>query len=282
MAGTAGCGGVEGLSFGKPPPVLAGAGTTGDTLPGNLESIAQRPVPGATTTTLPPIGPGGASIVGTVFGPGGPVGGATVEADRFVGNQVTSLKVTTAADGSYLVGSVLGGRYRIRAWQPPTLDMTQPQIFFLGSTESRQVDLHMGAFSGPDVATSVNPDLLEIGQPANFVVQVTTPTVGTDGVVRDRPDSGVQVTLSGSSAWTVYTANPSPTGSNGQVLFQISCSSTGSNPLSVQVGSGGAQNAQVPDCVEPPSPTTQCTPSSTGSGGTGNTSSTTQPSGSNC
>lgn len=103
----AGCGGVEGLSYGKPPPVTAGAGGQGPSLPGNLDSLAQKGVSGATTTTVPAIGPGGASIVGTVLGPNGAVGGATVEADRLVGDRVATTTVTTAADGSFLIGSIL-------------------------------------------------------------------------------------------------------------------------------------------------------------------------------
>lgn len=276
-----GCGGVDGLSFSKPPPVTAGTGNSGPAFPGNLDAIGQTHVAGATTTTLPAIGPGNASILGTVFGPNGPIGGATVEADRLVGNQVATTTVTSAADGSFVVGSILGGRYRVRAWQSPTLALTDPQIFFLGDTETHQVQLHLDAFAGPDVSTSVNPSVVEVGQPANLVVQVTNPMVDQNGVVRDQPAAGVQVTLANGPAWTVSNGNPQSTGANGQVLFQLSCSSAGTNPLSVEIGSGAPQPVTVPSCVEP-APTTQCSPPSSGSSGTTNpteTTSTTQPNG---
>jgi hypothetical protein len=262
-----GCGGVDSLSYPKPPPATSANANTGPTLPGNLDSVGQAGVPGAPTTTLPPIGPGGASIVGTVFGPTGPVGGATVEADRLVDNEMATTTVTTAPDGSFLIGSILGGRYRVRAWQSPTLALTQPEIFFLGGTESHQLQLHLDAFTGPDVSTSVNPTTMEVGDTANLVVQVTNPSVDQHGIVRDQPDAGVQVTLANGPAWTVENSNPQATGSNGQVMFQISCSSPGTNSLSVGIGSGPPQPVTVPDCVEPP-PTTQCPPTSSGGGGT--------------
>lgn len=275
-----GCGGVESLSFGKPPPIKAGVGNQGPAFPGNLDAIGQAHVAGATTTTVPRIAPGNASILGTVFGPNGPVGGATVEADRLVGDQVATTTVTSAADGSFIVPSVLGGRYRVRAWQSPTLALTQPQIFFLGDTESHQLQLHLDSFTGPDVSTSVNPSVAVVGQTVNLLVQVTNPTVDQNGVVRDQPAAGVPVTLANGPAWAVYNGNPQSTGPNGQVLFQISCTSAGDNPLSMEIGSGAPQPVSVPGCVEPTTTTTQCTPGSgDGSGGSVpvQTTSTTQP-----
>jgi hypothetical protein len=280
LVATAGCGNnVEGLSFGKPPAVKQGSANQGAALPGNLNGVAQAGIPGQTTTTVATIGPGSARIIGTVFGPNGPIGGATVEADRLVGNQVARTTVTTAADGSFVVGSILGGRYRVRAWQAPTLALTQPEIFFLGSAESHPLALHLDAFTGPDVADSVNPTVLIVGDMANLLVQVTNPAVGSDGVVRDQPDPGVQVTLVDGPAWTVDSSNPLTTGNDGRALFQISCSSAGSNPLSVEVGTGSPQPLSVPDCVEPAPPTTQCSPPTTGNGGVPTDTSTTQPNG---
>lgn len=281
VLGAAGCGGVDSLSFGKPAPVKSSGANQGPSLPGNLDTVQQAGVPGATTTTLPPIHPGKASIIGTVFGPNGPVGGATVEADRLVGNSVSSIKVTTAADGSFLVGSILGGRYRVRAWQSPTMALTQPEIFFLGATEAHQLSLHLDAFSGPDVTTSVNPKALVVGEMADLVVEVSNPTVDAAGVVRDQPQAGVPVDLTNGPAWTVYGGNPLTTGTDGQVLFQISCSSPGSNPLSAQIGSAPPQPITVPDCAEPP-PSTQCSPTSTDTTNPADTSSTTQPSNGGC
>ena len=276
----AGCGGVETLSFHKPPPTTAPRTTSPLTLPGDLASVRQTPVPGATTTTLPKIGPGNASITGSVFGPGGPVAGATVEVVRLVGNQLASANATTAADGSFTIGNILGGRYRVRAWHSPDLSMTAPQMFFLEGGQPHNVTLRLVGFSGPDIATSVNPSVLYLGDVANLLVQATTPAVGPDGVVRYQPVVGTTVTLTNGPNWTVYNSNPQTTGTNGRVLFQIGCSQTGDNPLSVTVGSGNPQTVPTPACVQPAPPTTTCV-SSTSSTTTlirpGETTTTQQP-----
>src|SRR5437899_6439356 len=92
------------------------ATTTTSTPPRNFEDIALPGVGGTTTTEAPRVGPGPATIVGRVDGPDGPVPGAIVELDRWTGDRFASVQVPTAADGTWNVQHVLGGRYRVRAW----------------------------------------------------------------------------------------------------------------------------------------------------------------------
>src|SRR5262249_44446725 len=99
--GGAGCSNVGNLSFRTPPTTVHVDLGAGATLPTNLSAVNQPGVEGVTTTTAPPVGPGQATINGTVFGPSGPVPGATVEVDRFVGDQFSSAHTTTAADGTW-------------------------------------------------------------------------------------------------------------------------------------------------------------------------------------
>jgi hypothetical protein len=246
--------------------------TAGPTLPTNLPAVAEGAVPGATTSTVPQIGPGAATLNGTVVGPEGPVGGATVEADRLVGDQVAATQTTTAADGSWTIGSILGGRFRIRAWQQPSLAVTEPQILFLGDHETHTMTMQLTAYTGPTVAAAFAPDSPVVGQIDNLVVQVTNPTVGSDGVVRNPPQVGVSVTLTDGPQWQVYNGNPLPTDVNGQVLFQVSCQAAGPDPLSAAVGSGAAVELELPDCAPPTTTlppttttttTTTCPPAST-------------------
>jgi hypothetical protein len=258
--GLAGCG-VQTLSYPTPPATAHAIVTAGPTLPTNLPAVAEGAVPGATTSTLPHIGPGAATLNGTVIGPEGPVAGATVEADRLVGDQEAATQTTTAADGSWSIRSILGGRYRIRAWQQPSLALTSPQILFLGDHETDTTTVQVTAFTGPTVAAAFAPDSPVIGQIDNLVVQVTNPTVGSDGVVRNPPQVGVSVTLTDGPQWQVHNGNPLATDADGQVLFQVSCQAAGPDPVSAAVGSGVAVPLQLPDC-EPP-PTTTLAPSTT-------------------
>jgi hypothetical protein len=169
---------------------------------------------------------------------------------------------TTAADGSWTIGGVLGGRYRVRAWQQPSLAVTTPQIFFLGGSESRSLTIQLTSFTGPNVAAAIAPDIPMVDQPANLVVQVTTPMVGTDGVVRALPDAGVIVTLTDGPLWQVTNANPLTTGADGTVLFQVSCQADGVIPLSVALGGGVPVALQLPACAGSP-PTTATTTATT-------------------
>lgn len=252
----AGCGGsVESLSFPNSPTTATTAASP-PTLPGNLSSVGEAPVAGVTTTTASPIAPGHATLNGTVFGPNGPVAGATVWADRFVGDQVSSAHTTSRADGSWTIANVRGGRFRVRAWQPPTLDLTSPQIVFLGSSQTLTMSLQLASFKGPSVATSVSPAAPTVGQPANLVVQVTNPVVGADGVVGYPPAVKAQVTLVNGPNWIADNGNPRTTDINGDALFQVTCTSAGSNPLSAAVGSGPAVPLQMPTCAGAPSSTT--------------------------
>ncbi|MGH9054698.1 MAG: carboxypeptidase-like regulatory domain-containing protein [Acidimicrobiales bacterium] len=249
------CSAVHGLDFPAPPPT-SGAGVTQPTFPGNLASAAEGGVAGVTTTTAPPIGPGAATLNGTVFAPSGPVAGATVRADRLVGDASASTETTTAADGSWAITGILGGRYRVRAWLAPNLAATTPLIFFLGASDTHTMNIELTSFTGTDVASAVAPSPPTQGEPANLVVQVTNPTVGSDGVVRDTPVVGAGVTLDAGAGWAVSSANPAPTDVAGRVLFQVSCLQDGDDPLSVSVGAGVPVALQVPPCGAPPPPAT--------------------------
>jgi hypothetical protein len=253
--GLAGCG-VQTLSYAPPPAVTAPAVTLGPTLPANLPSVTEPAVPGSTTTLPNPIGPGGASLNGTVLGSAGPAAGAVVEVDRLVGGQVTSARATTAADGSWTIAGILGGRYRVRAWQQPDLDLVDPQIFFLAGTESHALTLQLTAFSGPDVAASIAPATPVAGEVDNLLLQVTNPVVGSDGVVRPVAAAGVSVTLVDGPLWSVDNGNPLTSGADGTVLFQVTCQGSGDIPLSAQAGSGAPVPLTVPACLPPPTTTT--------------------------
>jgi hypothetical protein len=145
----------------------------------------------------------------------------------------------------------------VRAWQSPGLTLLTPQIFFLPDNGVQSMTLQLTSFTGPDVAASIAPGVIVEGQRENLLVQVTNPTVGSDGVVRDLPEAVVSVTLTDGPQWNVYNGNPLTTGAGGRVLFQVSCQGVGSVPLSAEVGSAPPIVLQLPSCA--PSPTTTTT-----------------------
>jgi len=251
--------GVSRLSFPDPPARTVAPPPPPDTLPPGLRAIEELPVAGATTTTLPAIGPGTASINGTVTGPNGPVGGATVEVDRFVGYAYATARTTTAADGTWSFRNILGGDYRIRAWQAPALSMITPDLLFLVGGQPQSATLQLTQFQGPQVQAAINPASPVVDVPANLVVQVTNPVVDANGVVTAPPVAGAAVTLVDGPDWSVANGNPQTTDGHGQATFQLQCTGTGSAPLSAQVGQDPPVKLTMPSCSPPPPTTTTST-----------------------
>lgn len=257
----AGCGGgVESFSMPDPPATTVAAPPPPQTLPPGLASRTEAPVAGVTTTTAPAVGPGPASVNGTVTGPNGPVAGATVEVDRFVGDTYASARTQTAADGTWALRNLLGGAYRIRAWQAPTLDMEQPQIIFLAADQPQSVTLQLQSYADNAVQIDLNPANPVQNQPANLVVQVTQPSIDANGVLTTPPLVGAAVLLVNGPGWKVFDGNPLPTDAAGQVTFEVECTSPGADPLAAQVGRASPVALQVPSCTPAPIPTTTTTP----------------------
>ncbi|HET9078639.1 MAG TPA: carboxypeptidase-like regulatory domain-containing protein [Acidimicrobiales bacterium] len=273
----AGCSaGVQSLTFPAPPVTGTGGEAPAVTLPPGLAATAESPVGGVTTTTAPAVGPGPATLNGTVLGPAGPVGGATVQADRLVGDAVASARTTTATDGSWTLPDVLGGRYRVRAWKGPDLDLTTPQIVFVDAAQPLPLNLQLTAYT-TRVSAAVNPPDPLQGQPVSLVVQVVDPAVNPDGILAYKPVPGKPVSLVNGFGWQVSGANPAVTDGRGQALFTVSCTAAGPDPLSAQVVGSAPVPLQMPACTAPTPPTTTPAP---GGGGGGSIPTTTCPGGS--
>ena len=83
--------------------------------------------------------------------PTGPVEGATVRLERFVGEQSGTLDVRTNADGRWVAIDVYGGRYRIRAWKTPALAMAASDVRFIAADAEVDLALAVDRYDGSDV-----------------------------------------------------------------------------------------------------------------------------------
>ncbi|MBW3668831.1 MAG: hypothetical protein KY443_06420 [Actinobacteria bacterium] len=258
-------GGVDPL----PAPPTTQPRTPTTTAP-DFTGVVLRDVPGRTTTTVA-VTPGRATINGVVGGPDGPVPGALVRAERLVGDAVGRIDVATAADGTFALTGVKGGRWRVRAFRPSDLALVKPEIFYLEDGATQTLTLRVERYAGIDVSSAFAPDPPVVGDPANLVVQVTLQSVDGDGVVRGRPVPGVRVELFGAGDWRVESTNIQPTDSSGRALWRVRCESPGNQPLSVLVGDSESFPLTLPACIAAP-PSTTSTSSSTSS-----TTSTTRP-----
>lgn len=217
-------------------------------------------VVGRTTLTIPPLTPGNATLGGTVIADdGSPVAGADIHLERVVDDQVGAADVSAAADGTWNVAGLLGGLYRVRAWRTPDMAQTNPDIFFMGGSETHTLNLRLARFGGEQVQSSLAPNPGVVGEPANLVVEVTAPSVGSDGVVKDEGRSGLPVELVGDGRWAVESPPTQTTSSSGLAGWALSCQAVGAQPLSVVVNGTDTFPLDLPPCVPVPPTTTTTT-----------------------
>lgn len=210
-------------------------------------------VPGRTTTTIA-MGPGKATLEGTVTGPDGPVPGAVVHAERLVGDAAATLDVLTGADGRYVIPNVLGGRYRLRAWKtaPDNLALLEPQVFFLEGAEKKPANLAVTRYQGVSVTAAIAPDPPLIEAPSNLIVQVVDRAVDPGGIVRSTPLPDVRAELFGTGDWRVLTAVATTSDGAGRARWTLECRRVGQQPLSVVIGETTTFNLNLPACTVPP------------------------------
>jgi len=232
-----------------PPPPSTQATTTTVVAP-DLSQTVLPSVRGATTTTTVALGPGPATVSGTVSGPGGPVPGATVRIERFVGDEVASAEVLST-DGTWSLPSVAGGRYRVRAWRAPDLAQVEPTLVFVDARRAAPVELTVSTFSGPFPSPALAPNPPVVGAPANLVVLVAQRSVDSTGVVRAVPMPGTQVTLAGSGGWQVRSINPTVTDATGNGRWELTCRAGGAQSLSITINGVETFPLTLPPCVEP-------------------------------
>ena len=158
-------------------------------------------VGGETTTSIDEKGT--ARLVGTVTGPSGPLAGATVRIDRLVAGRVVRRDVTSGPDGRWELRDVPGGRYRVRAFQPPAYAQAGADLRFLADGEEHSFDLKVEDQRAPVVLADVAPDQPLLGAPVNLVVLVAQRTVSPDGIIRSTPVANTFVELIGLGRWVV-------------------------------------------------------------------------------
>jgi hypothetical protein len=260
VLGVAACGGVETLSYRAPPAPPPALPSSPPTTLADTEGVVLPAVGGVTTTTAVAVFGGAATISGTVSGPSGPVGEATVQATRYVDGRAATTVAVTRPDGSFALSGVRGGAYRLTAWKPPALDLAVPLALFVAAAGDHPVALQLTSYAQPAVAAVFDPAAPVIGRPAAVAVQVTQPTVGPGGVIAYRPVPGASVQVVDGPNWLVWGPNPATTGAGGEADFQLTCTAAGPQGLEATVNGGHPRPLAPPVCVEPPPPATVLPP----------------------
>ena len=129
------------------------------TAPPTTEAVPDTTVPRGSPRTVTSLatemGPGTARIVGAVNGPEGPVTGALVKVERFVGSAVATVQVQSQA-GTWSVDSILGGSYRVTIFRPPDLAQSQPEVFFLAADETKSLTTTLVRLGTNSITASID------------------------------------------------------------------------------------------------------------------------------
>lgn len=203
--------------------------------------------PTTTSSTVLGFGPGDASIVGTVSGPAGPVDGAVVRIERLVGKNVASTDITTSGGGSYQLGLILGGSYRVRAFRPPDFGTSPVQAFFLAANERKVVDLRLPPAGGDRLTATVTPNPPRLEQQTTLRVQYGTGRVDEQGRPALTPIPDVLMTLAPGPGIVLESSPQVRTDGNGAGSWFIRCTAEGASTLTLTIGNG-VTPVNIPPC----------------------------------
>jgi hypothetical protein len=217
---------------------------------------------------VPVIG-GNAKMTGTVFGPDGPVAGATVRLERFVGARGGFADVTTDADGKWEADGVFGGKFRVRAWVRHELATTEPQVAFVTDAPDTTVNLAIlvERHDSKRIQAALSVGDPRVDELVTLLVLHDQEDVGDDGIVRSKPIPNVDIDLSTSDGIAIddSTRPPQRTGGDGFARFTIRCTSLGAHDVTL-TGDGQSVTVTLPECL-PGTTDTAPTTSSTNQAG---------------
>lgn len=213
-----------------------------------------------------PVRGGQAQLSGTVFGPDGPVEGATVRIERFIGFRSGRVDITTGRGGRFVIGDLLGGKFRVRAWSRPDLATVEPQTIYLTAEGNGTLDLTAERHDATTLQGALAVADPRLGQQVLFQALLSKEEVDENGIVVGKGIDATDLELQATPGVEILSANPVRTGPDGLVGWNVQCVEVGAHPVTV-VGGGQAATFTLPECRVPdptaPPPETPTSSSST-------------------
>jgi hypothetical protein len=200
--------------------------------------VAPEPLPDTRYVTLAavagsrggfPVAVHGGDLVmgGSVVGPEGPVAGATVLLERFVGRSSGRLEVVTNAAGRWVAIDVYGGRYRIRAWHSPGLGMAASVVSFIAADAEVDLALTVDRYDGADVTGDIDDVDPEVGATAVVTALATRQQVDGQGIITTAPASGRDALVTPTGPWTLVGPPEAVIDDAGRVSWTFTCADDG-------------------------------------------------------
>ena len=194
---------------------------------------------------------GDAALEGTITGPDGPVEGARVLLERFVGDQSGSLELVSGADGTWRAGDIHGGRYRVRAWQAPRLGMTASALLFIRAGQATPLDLDLVAHDGVDLQAVLSAPSVWVGGSVTVTALATRDEVDAQGILRTIPNEGAEATALVPDGWELDGAAERTAAADGRVSWRLTCTEAGGGALGLSAA-GVSQTLPLGCTVSPP------------------------------
>lgn len=195
-----------------------------------------------------PVRGGGASLRGTVVGPDGPVDGAIVRIERFVGDDFGREDVATDPDGTWEASDLLGGRYRVRAWARPALATVEPQAAFVSNKDgSATLDMTVERFEGEQLQGALDAATPAVGQVVTLRALVSRVEVNDQGIVNGVGLEGRDVEVTVLGGIRVVGAKKATTNADGFAELSVVCMVTGLHGVTLRSGDLSV-DVDLPEC----------------------------------
>jgi len=232
----------------------------------DTRNVLVQPVVGQALPQQIPVRGGNSVITGSVVGPDGPVGGANVLIERFVGTASGSITVYTDGTGQFNVTSMLGGRYRVRAWLQPSLATVDAPTGFVADGD--HLSFTVGAERHDAASLLLGPAVSAqtVGVPSGVNAQLSQESVDGNGIVHTTGVGGASIQLTTGAPLAIAAPNPAVTNADGRASWTVTCTAAGSASVSAVVTLPGSAapitaTANLPGCADPaPPPTTPTSP----------------------
>lgn len=201
------------------------------------------------TRPLLPVEGGRATLRGVVVGPDGPLEGATVRLERFVGPDWGYLDVGTNDEGRYEAKNVLGGRYRVRAWQKPSLASVESQTAFLREDGEAELGIAVDKHEGILLSGAADAAEPRVGQKIPFKTLVARAEVDDNGIVQAPGVPAAEVALISQGGVRIVGDTTLTTDEQGYATFTVMCTETGDHAVVIS-SSGEELSVGIPTCGE--------------------------------
>lgn len=203
-----------------------------------------------------PVYGGRASITGVVEGPDGPVGGATVRIERWVGGRSGAITVQASEGGTFGARGLRGGRYRIRAWLEPSLTATESEVVFLDADGgSANVTVTLTRFEGLRLQASLSVSAINVDDTATVRGLLTRAAVDSDGIVVGEGVPGARILLTATPGLAIEGDATATTDGGGLATWRVKCQREGSYSVSLTT-EGASTSYTLPTCGPKPATTT--------------------------